>query len=73
MDSAAAFKCDGCRFRPLLARNLKAMYTGGGGVVCECLEECLVGGSYTKGTIFFNLSLKLTNQKRPKVTHLVNH
>ena len=42
----------------------KAVYTG---------RECTGWGVYTGDAKFFNLFLKLTNQRRPKVTCLVRY
>ena len=55
----------------------KAMYTEGG-LVYECTGECTLGRAYSvrKCTVdvqFFNLSLKLTNQRQPKVMCLLCH
>ena len=57
----------------------RAVYTVGPGLVCKCMGQCTLegsvqgGGVYTRGAKFFNLFLKLTNQRRPKVTCLVHH
>ena len=57
----------------------RAVYTIGSGPVCKCVGQCTMersvqgGGVYTGGGKFFNLFLKLTNQRRPKVTCLVHH
>ena len=48
----------------------KAVYTKGAGPVCKCTGW----GDRDLGVqSFFNCFLKLTNQKRPKVTCLVRH
>ena len=57
----------------------KAVYTEGAGPVCKCMGQCTLegsvqgGGKRPGGAKFFNWFLKLTNQKRPKVTCLVHH
>ena len=57
----------------------KAMYTEGAGPVCKCMGQCTLersaqGGDRDLGVQnFFNWLLKLTNQKRPKVTCLIRH
>ena len=57
----------------------KTVYTVGPGPVCKCTGQCTLevsvqGGGYTLGVQnFFNLFLKLTNQRRQKVTCLVRH
>ena len=61
------------------ALKKRAVYTIGPGPVCKCMGQCTLegsvegGGVYTGGAKFFNLFLKLTNQRRPKVTCLVGH
>ena len=62
-------------------RTLKerAVYIVGPGLVCKCTGQCTLEGSVqgegcTLGAQnFLNLFLKLTNQRRPKVTCLVCH
>ena len=44
-----------------------------GDLVCKCMESIQCGKSVHGGASFFNLLLKLTNQKRPKVTCLICH
>ena len=57
----------------------KAVYTEGAGPVCKCTGQCTLEGSVQGGDRdlgvqnFFNWFLKLTNQKRTKVTCLVCH
>ena len=56
----------------------KAVYTEGACLVCKCMGQCTLGvyrvGDKDLGEKnFFNWFLKLTNQKRPKVTCLVRH
>ena len=57
----------------------KAVYTKGAGPICKCMGQCTLegsvqGGGYTLGMQnFFNVLLKLTSQRRPKVTCLVHH
>ena len=57
----------------------KAVYTEGAGLVCKCMGQCTLEGSVHDGDgdlgvqNFFNWFLKLTNQRRPKVTCLVRH
>ena len=51
----------------------RAVYTIGPGSVCKCTGQCTPEGSVQGGGAkFFNLSLKLTNQRRPEVTCLVH-
>ena len=57
----------------------RAVYTVGPGLVCKCMGQCTLEGSVqgwecTLGVQnFFNLFLKLTNLRLPKVTCLVCH
>ena len=57
----------------------KVVYTEGTRPVCKCTGQCTLDGSVQGegqrlgGAKFFNWFLKLTNQKRPKVTCLVRH
>ena len=56
----------------------KAVYTEGASQVCKYTGQCTLGvfrvGDRDLGVQnFFNWFLKLTNQKRPKVTSLVRH
>ena len=57
----------------------KAVYTEGAGLVCKRTGQCTLEGSVPGGDSdlgvnnFLNWFLKLTNQKRPKVTCLVRH
>ena len=57
----------------------KAVYTEGASLVCKSMGQCTLKGVYTEGDRdlgmqnFFNWFLKLTNQKRSKVTCLVRH
>ena len=57
----------------------KAVYTEGAGLVCKCTGQCTLKGVYRVGDRdlgvqnYLNWLLKLTNQKRPKVTCLVRH
>ena len=57
----------------------KAVYTEGAGLVYKCTGSVHWKGVYRVGDRhlgvqnFFNWLLKLTNQKRPKVTCLVCH
>ena len=59
--------------------SIKAVYTRGAGLVCKCTGQCTLersvqgGGRHWGVQNFFNWLLKLTNQKRPKVTCLVCH
>ena len=63
-----------------LGHKGRAVYTEGAGPVCKCTGQCTLEGSVQGGgdkdlgvQIFFNWFLKLTYQKRPKVTCLVHH
>ena len=57
----------------------RAVCTGGPCLVCKCMGQCTLegsvqgGGVYTGVQNFFNVFLKLTNQRQPKVTCLVRH
>ena len=57
--------------------KIKAVYTAGSGLVC--MDSVHWKGVYRVGhrdlgvQNFFNWFLKLTNEKRPKVTRLVRH
>ena len=58
----------------------KAVYTKGAGTVCKCMGQCTLEGSVHRVgdrdlgvQNFFNWFLKLTNQKRPKVTCSARH
>ena len=51
----------------------KTVYTEGAGSVCKCMGQCTLEGSVHSAQNFFNWFLKLTIQKRPKVTCLVHH
>ena len=74
VDHAAALKCCGYGFESLLAG-----YLDKGSVHCRGPQFVIVqgsvqcGGMYTGDTFFKNLSLKLTNQKQPKVTCVIQH
>ena len=75
-DSAASLKCKDYKFEYSLAGHLdNGSVTGRGSLNCECTGWCTLGRSveyareYTGDANFFILSLKLTNQKQPKVTH----
>ena len=50
----------------------RAVYTVGPGPVCECMDGVHWKGVYRVQN-FFNLFLKLTNQRRSKVTCLLRH
>ena len=52
----------------------KVVYTEREDPVCKCTGQCTGWGIETwECKTFFNWFLKLTNQKRPKVTCLVRH
>ena len=52
----------------------KAVYIVGPGPVCKYTGQNTLQGECTLGVQkFFNLFLKLTNQRRPKITCLVRH
>ena len=59
--------------------KVRAVYTTRPGPVCKCTGQCTVEGSVQGGECtlgvqnFFNLFLKLTNKRRPKVTCLIHH
>ena len=67
--SAGALKSNGYGLESSLEECLeKGSVHWMGGLVCKCTGECTVGVQF-----FLHLSLKLTNQKRPKVTILMHH
>ena len=81
MDRALVLRYHGCGFESQLARALKerqctlkgqARYVNVRGSV-HCKEVYRVGDRDLGVQNFFNWFLKLTNQRRPKVTCLVRH
>ena len=81
MDRALVLRYQGIGFESQLARALKerqctlkgqAQYVNVRGSV-HCKGVCRVGDRDLGVQNFFNWFLKLTNQRRPKVTCLVRH